>query len=482
MSRREPAAPLPSSVDRAMGSAETLYWLLDQLYCLNFVVFAELQGRLDPLRLQAALATVQEEQPLLRVRIAPVGGRARFRPVSREAAPLQVQALGLRHWRREIEQQLQQRFEPGQAPLARCLWFKGTGRKAVLAMCFHHAIADGRSGMTVLLDVLRRATVDGAPPRYRPARESSQSLDRIRHKLPVLGALQGLRFWINKGREALQFPQQLPGYDPTARADRRVRTLSHVLPRAVLADLLTRSRQQRTTLHGALGAALLLALNDQFERVAPRSLALNSLADLRGVLDAGLTDQGLGLYVSTLCTVHAVGSQPDFWALAREIRTALKEIIDAGDANLIHGVYPASPVLAPGQSVARLVQVVVALGPPASMLTNIGRIDDVALGDTLAVQSLAFVVSPPAQHPICVTAASYGGRLFVNLLYDEHKLRAAQRYRHRRCPDRPLAGGGRPGLIGDAQARQRFHADKLVDLMGAGLAPKPRQASRRAAN
>jgi len=104
----------------------------------------------------------------------------------------------------------------------------------------------------------------------------------------------------------------------------------------------------------------------------------------------------------------------------------LKEIIDAGDANLIHGVYPASPVLAPGASVARLVQAVVALGPPASMLTNIGRIDDVALGDTLAVQSLAFVVSPPAQHPICVTAASYGGRLFVNLLYDEHKLRAAQ--------------------------------------------------------
>jgi len=37
-------------------------------------------------------------------------------------------------------------------------------------------------------------------------------------------------------------------------------------------------------------------------------------------------------------------------------------------------------------------------------------------------------------------------------------------------------------LIGGAQARRRFHADNLVDLMGAGLAAKPRQVSRRAAD
>jgi hypothetical protein len=68
------------------------------------------------------------------------------------------------------------------------------------------------------------------------------------------------------------------------------------------------------------------------------------------------------------------------------------------------------------------VQKIVALAPPSSMLTNIGRITEVPLGKALRVRSLAFAVSPPAQHPICVTAASYGGQMYLNILYDQCKV------------------------------------------------------------
>ena len=43
---RARCAPKPAVVDRALGSTETIYWLLDRLYCLNFVVYAELDGGL----------------------------------------------------------------------------------------------------------------------------------------------------------------------------------------------------------------------------------------------------------------------------------------------------------------------------------------------------------------------------------------------------------------------------------------------------
>ena len=56
------------------------------------------------------------------------------------------------------------------------------------------------------------------------------------------------------------------------------------------------------------------------------------------------------------------------------------------------------------------------------MLTNIGRIKELPLGESLRIRSLAFAVSPPAQHPVCVTAASYGGQMFINLLYDQCKV------------------------------------------------------------
>lgn len=418
--------PNASLIDRPLGATENIYWLLDKLYCLNFVVFAELEGRLDADRLQAALATVQAENPLLRARIVRDGGRNWFKPAGGPAAALQLQVLRLTQWRRQIEAQLHLPFEPAQAPLARFLWFQGAGRKSALAMCFHHAIADGRSGTAVFLDVLRRAAVDGSPARPRKAHASSQSLDLILQKAPVAGALQGLRFWLAKGKDALQFAQQLPGYDPTPRALRKIRVLPLPVEPALLPRLLAQARRHGTTLHGALGAAQLLAVNQQFGRPAARRLGLNSLADLRSALNGGLDDQDLGLYITTLCTVHTVGTAPDFWPLAGEIRGALKQIIDAGDANLINGVYPSTPTFDSAENTAKLVQSIVALAPPSTMLTNIGKIDEVDLGEAGVVKSLGFVVSPPAQHPVCVTAASYGGRLCMHLLYDETKIASAQ--------------------------------------------------------
>lgn len=420
------AAHLLPVAERPLGSTETIFWLLDALYCLNFVVFAEVDGRLDAARLAHALQTIQAENPLLRVRIVRVLGAPVFQPASQPLVPLRPLVLPLKNWRTVVEHELHARFDTPQAPLARFFWFKGTGRKSVVAMSFHHAIADGRSGTSVLLDVLRRATVDTSPTACKPARASSQTLDVIRQKPPLLGALQGAKFWLGKGREALQFPQQLPGFDPTARADRQIRALPLCVEPPLLAQLLAQARRHDTTLHGALGAALLLALHAQFPDNERRHLALNSLADLRGVLNGNLTDRDLGLYVTTLCTIHAVGPGTGFWSLARDIRDTLKQTMDAGDGNLINGVYPARLVLGHHRSIAKMVHSVAALGPAASMLTNIGKIDTVDLGPQARIQSLGFCVSPPAQHPVCITAATYGGRMVLHLLHDEHKLHRSQ--------------------------------------------------------
>jgi hypothetical protein len=420
------AGSKPSSIDRPLGSTENLYWLLDQLYCLNFVVFAEVEGRLDAHRVAAALASVQAENPLLRARIATGPARRWFKAVPQASAPMLPEVLRLAHWRREVERQLDARFDTARAPLARLLWFKGAGRRSVVAMTYHHAIADGRSGAKLLLDVLRRAAGEAPPTVLRPAQPSSQSLDLIRRQTPLLGALKQTKFWLERGKDALQPAQQLPGYDPSPATLRRVRVLAYELDASTLTALHGQAHEHRTTVHGALGAAQLLAINEQFPDDGPRRLALNSLADLRASLSGGLTDADLGLYIATLCTVHAMPRRPQFWPLAREIRDALAAIIDAGEGNLIHGVYPAGLALPAGGNFARWMQAIVAAAPASSMLTNIGRIDHVDLGDSLRLKSVAFVVPPPAQHPVCVTAASYDGRMSVQLLYDALKLSGAR--------------------------------------------------------
>lgn len=446
------AGASPSSIDRPLGATESLYWLLDTLYCLNFVVFAEVEGRLDGQTLAAALATVQAENPLLRARIATSQGQRWFRPVPQASATMQPEVLKLAQWRREVERQLDTPFDTAQAPLARLQWFKGAGRKSVLAMTYHHAIADGRSGASVLLDVLRRAAGQAGPAVHKRAQPSSQKLDLIGQQPALLGALKQTRFWLARGKEALQPAQQLPGYDPNPDKTRKVRILPFELDAPTLAALHGRARENGTTIQGALGAAQLLAISDQFPDDGPRKLGLNSLADLRGSLTGELTDGDLGLYIATLCTVHSISPEPQFWAVAREVRDGLAAIIEAGEGNLIHGVYPAALALPPDGGIARWMQAIVAAAPASTMLTNIGRIDHVDLGDTLCLKSVGFAVSPPAQHPVCVTAASYDGRMFVHLLCDERKLSAV-----------------RAGRIGDAlMAHLRQAAGRAAPTRRAG--------------
>ena len=147
------------------------------------------------------------------------------------------------------------------------------------------------------------------------------------------------------------------------------------------------------------------------------------------MLSGKLSASDLGLYVATITTVHGLAAKPDFWHLAADIRGQLQQVLTSGDANLVHSVYREDSLLPMGRNRARLIQSSVALAPPSSMLTNIGKVDTPDLRNGARIQSLAFLVSPPPQHPVCVTAASHGGRLHLNLLYDRVKLDDAQAQR-----------------------------------------------------
>ena len=89
-------------MNRPLGPTEAIYYLLDQLYCLNFVVFAEISGSLDAGGLERALQAVQIEQPLLRTHLAVVRGRACFKAVAPEQAALKAQVRPLRGWRTAV--------------------------------------------------------------------------------------------------------------------------------------------------------------------------------------------------------------------------------------------------------------------------------------------------------------------------------------------------------------------------------------------
>jgi len=412
-------------MNRRLGATEAIYYLLDSLYCLNFVVFAEVGGTLERAHLDRALLAAQQEKPLLRACIAQVDGHPAFEAVPMEQAPLKAQVQPLRNWRLRLAEQLDTPFADA-APLARFFWFGGRGGQSVAAMVFHHAIADGKSGAQVLLDVLRRAGGEDLPLVLQAARPSAQDLDPINSRGMVESTVQKVGFWLGQGRATLKFARQLPGYDPQLRSERNIKAIPYTVSKNKGRALLEACRAHGTTVHGVLGAAQILAINSECGAREERHLALTSLADLRGVLRDQLSADDLGLYIATLTTVHAVAASPDLWQLAIGIKTELSSLLHSGDANLIHSFYPRAPLLPISRHSARLVQAAAALGPPASMLTNIGNQQQVTLRNGARIRSLAFMVSPPPQHPVCVTVAGYAGGLHLHLLYDQTKLNDAQ--------------------------------------------------------
>ena len=296
-------------------------------------------------------------------------------------------------------------------------------------MVFHHSIADGRSGADVFIEVLQRAGGQDMPLAFMPARPSAQDLDLIKLKGLFGASIKKLAYWLNQGKSALKFAQQLPGFDAAARPERNVKVVSFSFPKKKTRALLAACRAHGTTMQGALGAAQILALNDEFGSAPARTLGLNSLADLRGVLGGGLTERDLGLYIATVTTVHAIPAKPDFWLLAADIASQLKAILNSGDANLVHSIHREGALFPPNEVGACMVQAIVALAPPSSMLTNLGKFGPIVLGTSARVRSLAFLVSPPAQHPICVTAESFAERMYLKVLCDQPKFEATQAQR-----------------------------------------------------
>jgi Condensation domain len=421
--KRQPAKV--ADIDRALGPTENIYYLLDKLYCLNFVVYAQIDGSFDTGRLAGALRAVQAEHPLLRARVALAGGRPWFKPVAADAHPIPIESGGLRNWRARIEAQLERPFVDATV-LARFLVFGTGARKSVVAMVFHHAIADGRSGADVLIEVLRRAGGEDMPLNPRPAQPSAQALDLVKLGGRIGASMRTLGYWLQQGKSVLKLARQLPGYDMAVRAERRIRVVPFTLPKAKARALLQACRAHGVTMQGALGAAQLLAINSEFGVARSRNLGLNSLADLRGLLGGNLTQQDLGLYIATVTTVHAIAAEPEFWALAADVRNQLKAVLDSGDANLVHTIHREGALYPPNPVGARMVQGLVALAAPSSMLTNVGRFEPVTLAHGATLGALGFLVSPPAQHPICVTVSSLGEGMHLNLLFDECKVDAAQ--------------------------------------------------------
>jgi NRPS condensation-like uncharacterized protein len=411
------------SVARPLDPAEAFFFMADRVSCMNFVFFAERSGHLDPERIRASLAVIQDENPLLRARISWTADRGLcFEPAASVPIDLECREVDANDWQPWIEHELAQPFAEEAAPLIRCRYLEMSyPERSVLALVFHHAIADGRSGNELLrrlLDCIASQTAlrtnAGAPPlppmhqvfpqRFRWA-DQPDAAKRVKNALIA-----------DYRRHGTLTPLPWLSSNTPARTPRFIRV---ALPPDVTQRLLARARQHEASVHGAICAAQLLTQFHLQMGGDPATLFLSCPVDMRSLLEPMQPSTPAALCVSLISAAFALDASTDFWALAREVVAQTRRQLDRGEGHLFFNLYGLDGGPIAPDRMARFAKSILATWQN-TMVSNVGRL--AAIDSDPAVDAISFALCPMPYQTLFNAVSTYKDKLLLNVGYDASKL------------------------------------------------------------
>src|SRR6185312_1913225 len=216
----------------------------------------------------------------------------------------------------DAEREVNEPIAASTGPLIRIVLVEHSADDHTLILNFHHSVGDGWSGVYLLRDIVQAASgealaklpdVVGVDDRFpASARGLSGLLTFLRF------ALRELWLSIRHG-----MPLSVRRDSPALAHQRRSRVIPKILDADLATRLTERARAERTTIHGALSAAIILATVGDTElgkSGKPVRVGFGSPVNLRAELVPAVTEES-GFFVSMLAWGGMVAAADDFWSL-----------------------------------------------------------------------------------------------------------------------------------------------------------------------
>jgi NRPS condensation-like uncharacterized protein len=344
-----------TAIRRPLGTMEKLFWLADQNRPMHFAVVAEVGGSTRIEQWQDALDRVCRQSALIWSCIVPdERGAPVFSPVPYGSIPLHVVENAMSEWTAHVAGQLDQPFDASRAPLLRATLLHGADR-SVIILCVHHSIADGLALSFLMRDVLRAFASE-------PVRLSTETAS-IEHLVAARRSTLAM-----PQAEATHTTRPPMPYRPLDGSTPRVEAVR--LTRETTRSLRERARVERSTLHGALCAALTAAASTLVPGWSDVPLRVLSPIDVRRrMLNSS---EHIALCV-TAVILDDESSTQDFWSMARSFSDRLEPAKSVeGISALVAMVHDlGSPI-----STVQQAQEFLAQGFSAEiLLTNLGAVE-----------------------------------------------------------------------------------------------------------
>ena len=361
------------------------------------------------------LERARSRHPMLLSRIVlKKGNKVVFEP-DETLAPVQLKEVDGKKWKVTLANEMDILFTANDCPLFRAIFsnFEGSSRFAII---LHHSIADAAAGISLMEEVLSFAL--GKEKDERPVKEPLPEMEKLfpGHVKGISKIFKVAKFGLSLAADKLgDAPLKLPFFEDISFEARYLDILPVSIDSSLSDGILTRSKDEGATVHGALSAGLITALRGFYPSRHNASFSVISPVGLRNRLNIKLSPDEMGNYIGHLITVK--GPDEDFWSLAREVSREMRERIDKGEAHSVCSSAPSPRFYHPTEKGVAKFNRLMFIHPHSQMISNVGKVDDIWQKEIAEVESVYSLISPHTRDGVSLCVSTYRGKLTINLVY-----------------------------------------------------------------
>jgi len=308
---------------------------------LNVVTISQVKGSIFQETLEQALRTVEQRHPQLQYRIDGLTGMLGFsQRCKRASAPLQViEATDDEAWQQVVQGELNHLLNSSDSLWRVVLVCQPARNVSHLITTTHHGISDGLSTISLHSEILSYCgTLQGGGdlPSHIPALPflpSPEAMLPNRYK-GYRGKASGIFWLLRTTLKQLYFRPKTLSFEKRVPVEERTcNVIYKQLEPELTTALLAQCRAEKTTVQGALCAAMLLAVARRLKTPETKhvSLTCRSFVDLRRRLSPMVGSENLGSLASAVATFHTIADGTGFWQLARDVRQAIEQSLGRGE-------------------------------------------------------------------------------------------------------------------------------------------------------
>ncbi|WP_414567299.1 condensation domain-containing protein [Nostoc sp. CCY 9925] len=319
------------SFSRKLGLTENWMALRHDVGGGLIVNLVYMEGILTPDTIKQALKLVQQRHPILQVYIVESDDGLYFQSGVITEIPLQFIYKQDENEAIEIaEKELHRKFIKGKNPLCRLtlLYSYQHQNTCEIIITFHHAIVDGISCIHFIDDLLFHCQQinDG------------EDISKV-ESLPFLPPIENLINYNILSQNKIEnhqvtneqptlLPQLIIEHQASAN-ERFTRMQPRMLSQEKTKILIEKCKQEKTTVHGAICAAMLFTAAKfiSIDKDKQVNLSYTFPVNLRKYCEPEITDQNLGCFVCALGFNQLVEQNTFFWDLAREYKSKIHDAL-----------------------------------------------------------------------------------------------------------------------------------------------------------